>query len=110
MRAGRGRRARHQGGQGLVEYGLVLTLIAAVAIASLLLLGGSINGVLSDIGNGFGAHEPGATAAPTVPDVTPTPTKTVKPKKTPKPPKTPKPTKPPKTPKPTKPPKTPKAP
>ena len=53
------RRARQQGGQGLAEYGLVLALVAVIAISAMVFLGGSINGVLSDIGNGFGSQGPG---------------------------------------------------
>jgi pilus assembly protein Flp/PilA len=37
-------------GQGLAEYALILALIAIVAIASLLFLGGKISTVLSTIG------------------------------------------------------------
>ena len=40
-----------QVGQGLVEYALILALIAVVAIAGLTFLGGSINTMLSDLGN-----------------------------------------------------------
>ncbi len=38
-------------GQGLAEYALLLALIAIVAIAALLFMGGTISSVLSDIGN-----------------------------------------------------------
>ena len=38
-------------GQGLTEYALILTFIAIVAIAALLLLGGSLASVLSMIGD-----------------------------------------------------------
>jgi pilus assembly protein Flp/PilA len=37
-------------GQGLAEYALILALIAIVAIAALLFLGGQIGKILSDIG------------------------------------------------------------
>ena len=37
-------------GQGLVEYALILALIAIVAIVALLYLGGSVSSILSDIG------------------------------------------------------------
>ena len=37
-------------GQGLAEYALILALIAIVAIAALLFLGGQISGILSTIG------------------------------------------------------------
>jgi pilus assembly protein Flp/PilA len=38
-------------GQGLVEYALILALIAIVAIAALTLLGGNITSALSTIAN-----------------------------------------------------------
>jgi Flp pilus assembly pilin Flp len=96
------RRRSRQRGQGLVEYSLLLALVAAIAIVGLTFLGGGIDSVLSDVGNAFGPPGPAATATPTTQVATPQPTKTPKPKKTPKP------TRPPKTPKPTKAPKTPK--
>jgi len=37
-------------GQGLAEYALILALIAIVAIAALLFLGGEISKILSNIG------------------------------------------------------------
>jgi pilus assembly protein Flp/PilA len=37
-------------GQGLAEYALILALIAIIAIAALLFLGGQISGILSTIG------------------------------------------------------------
>ena len=37
-------------GQGLAEYALILALIAIVAIAALLFLGGEISSILSTIG------------------------------------------------------------
>jgi pilus assembly protein Flp/PilA len=42
---------RHDQGQGLAEYALILALIAIVAIVALLFLGGQVSTVLSDIGN-----------------------------------------------------------
>ena len=39
-----------EAGQGLAEYALILSLIAIVAIAALLFLGGQISGILSSIG------------------------------------------------------------
>jgi Flp pilus assembly pilin Flp len=39
-----------QAGQGLVEYGLILTLVVVVAIASLVLFGSAVSGLLSSIG------------------------------------------------------------
>jgi Flp pilus assembly pilin Flp len=100
--AARRRRARRQRGQGLAEYALLLALVAAIAIGGLTFLGGSIDGVLSSVGNAFGPPGASQSAAPTHAAATPNPTKT------PKPAKTPRPTRPPKTPKPTKAPKTPK--
>jgi len=42
---------RHgQRGQGLAEYALILSLIAIAAIAALLVLGGVIQNILSQIG------------------------------------------------------------
>ena len=37
-------------GQGLAEYALILALIAIVAIAALIFLGGEISSILSTIG------------------------------------------------------------
>jgi pilus assembly protein Flp/PilA len=41
-------------GQGLVEYALILVLIAIVVIGILILLGGQVSGVFSDIVSGLG--------------------------------------------------------
>jgi Flp pilus assembly pilin Flp len=41
----------HQAGQTLVEYALILSLIAILAILALLLVGGQINTLLSSVGN-----------------------------------------------------------
>jgi pilus assembly protein Flp/PilA len=38
-------------GQGLAEYALILALIAVLAIAALIFLGGQINDILSAVGN-----------------------------------------------------------
>ena len=38
-------------GQGMIEYGLIIALIAVVVIATLLLLGGQINGLFHSILN-----------------------------------------------------------
>ncbi len=43
--------SRGEAGQGLVEYALILALIAIVAIASLAFLGSSLSGYLSMIGS-----------------------------------------------------------
>lgn len=40
-----------EAGQGLVEYGLILVLIAIVAILSLVFIGGNLSTMLSNIGN-----------------------------------------------------------
>ena len=37
-------------GQGLAEYALILALIAIIAIAALIFLGGEISAILSEIG------------------------------------------------------------
>jgi pilus assembly protein Flp/PilA len=42
---------RGQAGQGLAEYALILALIAVLAIAAITFMGGSINDMLSDLGN-----------------------------------------------------------
>jgi pilus assembly protein Flp/PilA len=42
--------SRHQGGQGLAEYALLLALIAIIAIAALLFLGGNVSTFLSTVG------------------------------------------------------------
>ena len=44
------RRAR-QAGQGLAEYALILALIAVASIVAVTFMGGSINGLLSSLGN-----------------------------------------------------------
>ena len=41
---------RSEKGQGLAEYALILALIAIVAIAALLFLGGGISKILSTVG------------------------------------------------------------
>ncbi len=38
-------------GQGLVEYALILALIAIVAIVALIFLGGQVSSILSDVGS-----------------------------------------------------------
>lgn len=40
-----------QAGQGLAEYALILALIAVASIIAITFLGGSINSMLSDLGN-----------------------------------------------------------
>jgi Flp pilus assembly pilin Flp len=41
---------REEAGQTLAEYALILSLIAILAIISLMFVGGQINGILSTIG------------------------------------------------------------
>ena len=41
---------RDEEGQGLAEYALILALIAIIAIAALIFLGGEISEILSTIG------------------------------------------------------------
>ena len=41
---------KREAGQGLAEYALILALIAVVAIAALIFLGGQVNSILSYIG------------------------------------------------------------
>lgn len=40
-----------QAGQGLAEYALILALIAVASIVAVTFMGGSINDMLSDLGN-----------------------------------------------------------
>lgn len=42
---------RSEEGQGLAEYALILALIAVIAIAALVFLGGQIGSILSAIGS-----------------------------------------------------------
>lgn len=42
---------RDEEGQGLAEYALILALIAILAIAALVFLGGQISSILTTIGN-----------------------------------------------------------
>ncbi len=44
-------RHRRDEGQGLVEYGLILVLIAIVAIIALIFLGGQVSEILSNVGS-----------------------------------------------------------
>ena len=41
---------RHDDGQGLAEYALILALIAIVAIVALIFLGGQVSTILSTVG------------------------------------------------------------
>ncbi|MGA2512217.1 MAG: Flp family type IVb pilin [Candidatus Limnocylindrales bacterium] len=42
--------SRSEKGQGLAEYALILALIAVVAIAALIFLGGKVSTILSTVG------------------------------------------------------------
>ena len=42
---------RGQAGQGLAEYALILALISILSIVAVTFMGGSINTMLSDLGN-----------------------------------------------------------
>lgn len=44
---------RRESGQGLAEYALILALVGVAAIAAVTFMGGSINQVMSDLGNAF---------------------------------------------------------
>ncbi len=78
-------------GQGTVEYALIITLVAVVAIAALLSLGGGVTNVLASVTDALGPVASGP-----VPSASATPGPTAKPTATPKPTRTPKPTKAPK--------------
>ena len=45
------RRVRGEEGQALVEYALIISLIAVALIGALTFMGGQIDGIFSDIGN-----------------------------------------------------------
>ena len=42
--------ARREDGQGLPEYGLLIALVAAIAIAALSLLGGNVTSTIRSVG------------------------------------------------------------
>jgi pilus assembly protein Flp/PilA len=42
---------RHEAGQGLAEYALILAMIAILAIMALIYLGSAVSNILSDVGN-----------------------------------------------------------
>ena len=42
---------RRQSGQGLAEYALILALVGVAAIVAVTFMGGSINTMMSDLGN-----------------------------------------------------------
>jgi pilus assembly protein Flp/PilA len=43
-------RLRGEEGQGLVEYGLIITFVAIVAIAGLTILGNDVSALLEEVG------------------------------------------------------------
>ena len=55
MAAAGGARAHHQSGQGIVEYGLIFALSAAVTIVVLVFLGPTLADVLEVIGKAIDA-------------------------------------------------------
>jgi Flp pilus assembly pilin Flp len=50
----RTRAGNRQAGQGLVEYGLILTFVAIIGLAGLLYFGTAVTGYLSMIGTSVG--------------------------------------------------------
>lgn len=50
----RGRR-RGEDGQGLVEYSILLGLVAVTLVVALAFLGGNLSSTLTDVGDSFGA-------------------------------------------------------
>lgn len=44
-----------EGGQGLVEYALILVLVSIVVITALIFIGEEVNTVFTDIGNALSA-------------------------------------------------------
>ena len=63
---------RNEKGQGLVEYALILVLIAIVVIVAMTTLGNQVSGTFDTVnselgGNGGGGNSPSPTAVPTNP-------------------------------------------
>lgn len=50
-------RLRKEDGQAMVEYGLIIALIAVAVIAALVILGPQIAGLFSDVGESLPAGE-----------------------------------------------------
>lgn len=48
-----------ESGQGMVEYGLIIALIAVVVVAALVVLGPKIAGIFEDIGKTIPTTTPG---------------------------------------------------
>lgn len=79
------RRATRQRGQGMVEYALVLVLVAALVVAGITLLGSRTAGLYSTVSAGLQLKSPAAKASATPkptpkPKATPTPSQGQKPK------------------------------
>ncbi len=74
-RLARGLRARRQGDEGasLVEYALLLALIAVVAIGALTFLGKTVSGTLNNVGNTIALGGSGGGSGPVFTDSTGTP-------------------------------------
>jgi pilus assembly protein Flp/PilA len=56
---------KHEKGQGLVEYALILVLVGIVVIGALTILGPTIGNVFSDINNSIAGTGGGGGAVPT---------------------------------------------
>lgn len=56
-----------ESGQGMVEYGLIIALIAVACIAAFGLLGGKINGKIGEVNNKLGGTTTGGGTTPTNP-------------------------------------------
>lgn len=52
---------KEEDGQGMAEYGLILALVAIVVIGALTLLGGNLNGILSNVANTLGGGSSSST-------------------------------------------------
>ncbi|MCX7903858.1 MAG: Flp family type IVb pilin [Caloramator sp.] len=48
---------KKQKGQGMVEYGLIIALVAVVVIVALTLLGGNIRNIFNQIANQLGGGQ-----------------------------------------------------
>ena len=71
-------RQSRESGQGLVEYALILALVAVLAISATMFLGKQVSGSLSNVGNQIGASVTSG-ASQSTPTPTPTPPPTPKP-------------------------------
>ena len=58
-------RSNNHKGQGLVEYALILTLVAVVVIAVLMALGPKIGGIFTSVNNSLSGVASGESAQPT---------------------------------------------